>query len=99
MSGLRDQQAQFNDLSAQVLGVSLDDLDTQTKFALSLKLSFPLLSDKGGKAATAYRVKGALWANRTTFVIDETGRITAIMEGKDAIDPSAAVAACKAKSP
>lgn len=99
MSGLRDHQAQFDDSSAQVLGVSLDSLDTQTRFAESLKLPFPLLSDKGGKAAKAYGVKGLLWASRTTFVIDEEGRITAIFEGKDAVDPAGTVAACKSKSP
>ena len=99
MSGLRDHKAQFDDSSAQVLGVSLDSLETQTRFADSLKLPFPLLSDKGGTAAKAYGVKGLLWAHRTTFVIDEGGRITAIFEGKDAIDPAGAVAACKSKSP
>ncbi len=99
MSGLRDHKAQFDDSSAQVLGVSLDSLATQTKFADSLKLPFPLLSDKDGKAAKAYGVKGLLWANRTTFVIDEGGRITAIFQGKDAIDPARTVAACKSKSP
>lgn len=97
MSGLRDHKAQFDDSSAQVLGVSLDSLDTQTKFAESLKLPFPLLSDKDGKAAKAYGVKGLLWANRTTFVISEEGRITAILEGKDAIDPAGTVAACQRK--
>jgi len=99
MSGLRDHKAQFDDTSAQVLGVSLDSLDTQTRFAESLKLPFSLLSDKGGKAATAYGVKGLLWTSRTTFVINESGRITAIFEGKDAIDPLATLAACKTKSP
>jgi peroxiredoxin Q/BCP len=99
MSGLRDSKTQFDDSNAQVLGVSLDDLETQTKFAESLKLPFPLLSDKGGKAATAYGVKGAMWANRTTFVIDETGRIITILEGKDAIDPAATVAACGKPKP
>ncbi len=99
MSGLRDHQAQFTDASAQVLGVSLDDLETQTRFADSLSLPFPLLSDQNGKAATAYGVKGAMWANRTTFVIDEGGKITAIIEGKDAVDPAATVSACKRKSP
>lgn len=97
MSGLRDHKAQFDDSSAQVLGVSLDSLDTQTKFAESLKLPFPLLSDKDGKTAKAYGVKGLLWANRTTFVISEEGRITAILEGKDAIDPAGTVAACQRK--
>ena len=99
MSGLRDHKAQFDDSSAQVLGVSLDSLETQTRFAETLKLPFPLLSDKGGKAAKAYGVKGLLWANRTTFVISEEGRITAIFEGKDAVDPAGTVAACKSKSP
>ena len=54
-----------------------------------------ILSDKSGRAAAAYGVKGALWANRTTFVIDEKGVIAAIFEGKDAIDPGPTVAACK----
>ena len=99
MSGLRDNHAQLTDSSAQVLGVSLDSLETQTKFADSLKLPFPLLSDEGGTAATAYGVKGAMWANRATFVIDEAGKITAIIEGKDAIDPSATLSACKGKTP
>jgi peroxiredoxin Q/BCP len=99
MSGLRDNKAQFDDSSAQVLGVSLDSIETQTRFAESLKLPFPLLSDKGGTAARAYGVKGLLWTNRTTFVIDEAGRITAILEGKDAIDPTATLAACKGKTP
>ncbi len=99
MSGLRDHKAQFDNSGAQVLGVSLDSLKTQTEFAESLKLPFPLLSDKGGKAARAYGVKGLLWANRTTFVIDENGRIISILEGKDAIDPGATVAACGQKTP
>lgn len=99
MSGLRDNKAQLDDSGAQVLGVSLDTIETQTRFAESLKLPFPLLSDKDGIAAKAYGVKGLLWVNRTTFVIDETGKITAIIQGKDAVDPTATVAACKGKSP
>lgn len=95
LSGLRDHQKMFDEAGAQVLGISMDDRDTQKKFAESLKLTFPLLADTGGRTASAYGVKGALWANRTTFVIDETGRITAIFKGKDAIDPAPTVAACK----
>lgn len=99
MSGLRDHKTQFDDSGAQVLGVSLDSLDTQKKFADSLKLPFPLLSDKGGVAARAYGVKSLLWANRTTFVIDENGKIISILEGKEAIDPGLSLAACRQKSP
>lgn len=99
MSGLRDHKTQFDDSGAQVLGVSLDSLDTQKKFADSLKLPFPLLSDKGGVASRAYGVKSLLWANRTTFVIDESGKIISILEGKEAIDPGLSLAACRQKSP
>lgn len=99
MAGLRDHQSQFDDSGAQVLGISLDRLEIQTKFADSLKLPFPLLSDRDGKTAAAYGVKGALWAHRTTFVIDERGRILSILEGKDAVDPGLAVAACRAAPP
>jgi thioredoxin-dependent peroxiredoxin len=99
MAGLRDHQKMFDEAGAQILGISMDDLETQKKFAESLKLTFPILADRGGRTAGAYGVKGALWANRTTFVIDETGKIAAIFEGKDAIDPAAALAACKPKTP
>ena len=95
MAALRDHQKMFDEAGAAVLGISMDELETQKKFAESLKLTFPILSDKSGRAAAAYGVKGALWANRTTFVIDEKGVIAAIFEGKDAIDPGPTVAACK----
>lgn len=97
LSGLRDHQKMFDEAGAQVLGISMDDRDTQKKFAESLKLTFPLLADKGGRTAAAYGVKGALWANRTTFVIDEDGKIAAIFKGRDALDPAPTVAACKQK--
>lgn len=97
LSGLRDHQRMFDEAGAQVLGISMDDRDTQKKFAESLKLTFPLLADTGGRTAAAYGVKGALWAHRTTFVIDETGKIVAIFRGKDALDPGPTVAACKQK--
>ncbi|MEO8360191.1 MAG: peroxiredoxin [Vicinamibacteria bacterium] len=99
MSAFRDQQAAFDSQDTQILAISLDDLDTQKKFAESLKLTFPVLSDKGGKAATAYGVKGAMWATRTNFVIDESGKIIAIFAGKEAIDPGLPLSVTKRKNP
>jgi peroxiredoxin Q/BCP len=95
MSAFRDLAARFADVNAQVLGVSMDDLDTQTKFAESLKLPFPLLADPEGAAARAYGVlheKG--YAQRVTFVIDKAGVVVKVLEGKDAIDPNPALVAC-----
>ena len=96
MSGLRDVHAQFADADAQVLGVSMDTLETQTKFAESLNLPFPLLAEPEGTASKAYGVanveKG--YANRVTFVIGKDGKVTGVVEGKDAIDPAATLDAC-----
>ncbi len=96
MSNLRDVHPQIADASAQVLGVSTDNLETQTKFAESLTLPFPLLADPEGVAAKAYGVANpAGYANRVTFVIGKDGKVTSVIEGKDAIDPTATLSACR----
>jgi peroxiredoxin Q/BCP len=97
MANLRDVHPQIADASAQVLGVSADNLETQQKFAESLTLPFPLLADPDLVAAKAYGVANAEkgYANRVTFVIGKDGKVTNVIEGKDAIDPTATVAACK----
>src|SRR5438045_4154740 len=94
MSALRDAIERFAGKNAQVLGVSMDDLDTQTRFAKSLSLPFPLLADPKGEAAEDYGVKNGAYANRATFVIGPDGKVVKVVEGKDAIDPSAALDAC-----
>jgi peroxiredoxin len=38
---------------------------------------------------------GAVVASRVTFVIDKNGKVTKVMEGKEALDPSGALSACK----
>jgi peroxiredoxin len=82
-----------------VLGVSMDDIGTQTKFAESLKLPFPLLADPKGEAAEAYGVKNGNLPNRATFVIDGEGKVLKVIEGRDAVDPTAALEACPVHKP
>ena len=98
MSAFRDIASRFADKNAQVLGVSMDDLDTQTKFAASLKLPFPLPADPSGSVVKAYGAemehKGKTYADRITFVIDSGGRVTKVLQGKDALDPAPALDAC-----
>ena len=86
--------AKFADADAQVLGISADDLDTQKKFADSLKLPFPLLADKDGTMAKAYGVFTEGYADRVTFVIGSDGKIVKVVSGRDAIDPAGALTAC-----
>src|SRR5262245_47031526 len=74
MSGLRDNHTQLTEADTQVFGISADNVETQTKFAESLKLPFPLLADPEVTVAKAYGVaneKG--YANRVTFVIGKDG--------------------------
>jgi peroxiredoxin Q/BCP len=94
MSGFRDIASRFADKNAQVLGVSMDDLETQKKFSDSLNLPFPLLSDPKGDVAKAYGVDGPGYAKRVTFVIDGDGSVVKVLEGKDALDPAPAADAC-----
>ncbi len=94
MAAFRDKIAEFKAADAQVLGISMDDLDTQKRFAESLKLPFPLLADPEGTVARAYGVAGPGYANRVTFVIGKDGKVTKVLEGKEALDPAGALQAC-----
>jgi peroxiredoxin Q/BCP len=98
MSSFRDIASRFADKNAQVLGVSMDDLATQKKFAESLNLPFPLLADPAGQVVKAYGAEmehnGKTYANRITFVIDGEGKITKVLQGKEALDPAPALDAC-----
>lgn len=94
MEGFRDRMAEFTAAGAQVLGISKDDLDTQKRFAESLKLSFPLLSDSDGTVARAFGVDKGEYAARVTFVIGKDGVVKQVIEGREAIDPSGALTAC-----
>lgn len=102
MSAFRDTHSEFAGADAQVLGVSMDDLETQKKFQESLKTPFPLLADPKGEAAAAYGVKtempnGATVASRVSFVINKEGKVIKVVEGRDAIDPAGALSACKGR--
>lgn len=99
MSGFRDIAAKFADANAQVLGISTDDVDTQKKFADSLKLPFPLLADADGSVSKAYGVWSDGYAQRVTFVIGGDGKIEKVLSGKEALDPSPALAACPLHRP
>lgn len=72
---------------AVVLGVSADSVESHRKFADKYGLQFPLLSDSAKDVIKAYGVwqKKSLYGRsfmgivRTTFVIDEKGKIRAIV--------------------
>ena len=75
----RDNVFAFKRLNAQVIGVSMDDVESHQKFAENHDLPFPLLADTDGQAADAYSVRtkmfGMTVAKRQTFLIDPQGKI------------------------
>jgi peroxiredoxin Q/BCP len=73
----RDNIFAFRKLNAQILGVSLDDVESHKAFAEEYNLPFPLLADIDGTAADLYGVKTRMmgWtvAKRQTFIINPEG--------------------------
>jgi len=84
--GFRDLTPQFEAAGAVILGISADDLESHAKFKTKNKLPYELLFDAEGATSKAYGVwkqknlygKKVLGIERTTFVIDKTGRIAQI---------------------
>jgi peroxiredoxin Q/BCP len=82
----RDHTAEFEKLNTVVLGVSTDGLESHKQFLEKHKLPFPLLSDEDAAVSRKYGVykqrnlygKKYMGIERTTFVIDRTGRIAQI---------------------
>jgi len=73
----------FKKLNAEVIGVSVDDLETVKKFAEKYGARFPLAADKDKVVANTYGVLNdrGTSAQRITFVLDEKGRVIEILRG------------------
>ena len=83
----RDNIFAFKNLNCQILGVSLDDVESHKEFAEKYSLPFPLLADSSGTTADAYGVKskymGMSVAKRQTFLIDPDGNVAKHYEKVD----------------
>ena len=82
----RDGYSEIRKKGAVVLGVSIDSVESHKKFKTKFHLNFPLLSDADKKVVSAYGVwkeksmygRTYMGIERTTFVIDESGKIAKI---------------------
>lgn len=77
---MRDNMAMYNNLDAQVYGISVDSLFSLNKFKQEQNLNFPLLSDFNKEASTAYDCLYETFFNdmrgvskRASFVVDKEG--------------------------
>ena len=82
-------------MGAQVVAISNDDIETQSRFKSELTAPFPFVADPEAKLIRLYDVKVPVlkMAKRVTFVIDQKRAIVSITTGGDAVDPDAAIAA------
>jgi thioredoxin-dependent peroxiredoxin len=82
----RDVNADLERFNVVVLGVSTDSIESHLAFRDHHKLPFPLLADEDATVSKLYGVykqrnlygKKYMGIERTTFVIDRTGRIAQI---------------------
>lgn len=81
MCEFRDMLSEFNDMGAQVLGLSVDSRFSLNEFAEKNQLTFPLLSDFNKEVGQAY---GNLYEDflgmkgvhkRSIFVVDRDGTV------------------------
>ena len=86
---IRDDIGRYNNVNAQVLGISVDSVFSLKKFKEDQLYNFPLLSDFNKEVSTAYGCLYIDWilemkgvSKRSAFVIDKEGilRYTQILE-------------------
>src|SRR5688500_15058243 len=76
LTSYNDGLEQFEQLDAQVLAVSAQDVSSHDRFSGRLGFRFPLLADTGKKVAGLYGTLGPIgFPRRSVFVIDREGVI------------------------
>ena len=99
----RDNIAIYNNLNAQIYGISVDSLYAQDKFKKELNLNFPLLSDFNKEVSIAYDTIYEKFSNgmrgvskRSAFVIDKEGivRYAEVLENASEIPNFDAIQNC-----
>ena len=73
--------AEYQRRNAQILGVSVDDVDSHAQFCDSEGLKFPLLADTDGSVSKAYGSWLGAMSLRHTYLIDPEGVLQEIFLG------------------
>jgi thioredoxin-dependent peroxiredoxin len=81
----RDHHPDIASKDAEVLGVSVDSVESHQRWAKEIGLNYPLLSDSDGSVSKLYGVLGTFpdgkpAAQRVTFLIDKQGIIKEVQE-------------------
>ena len=83
--GFRDKLQSIAALWTEVVGVSVDTVESHKKFAEKNSLNFPLISDHDKKISKTYGVlsEDGSRAERMTFIIDREGKVAKIFTNVD----------------
>jgi len=84
----RDEKVTFEEMDAEILGVSADNAKSHLGFIEKNNLNFDLITDPDKEIIQAYGVwrektmcgRTSMAIARTTFIIDPNGKIAAIFE-------------------
>ena len=97
----RDNLSSIRSMGAEIVGVSLDNVESHKKFSTKYNLPFKLISDSRKQIAEAYGVLKDIGTstNRVTFIIDKTGRIAKIFPKVDVTQHTAEVMAALKELP
>ena len=83
----RDNIFEFEKLNAQILGVSVDDVESHQAFSEKYSLPYPILADVNKECATEYGVLGKFMmmtiAKRQSFLINPEGSIVKLYKKVD----------------
>lgn len=82
----RDRYEEFQELGAEVIGISSDTESRHQKFSRSYGLPFRLLADSDGQVRKLFKVKGTFFnliPGRETYVIDGSGTIRMTFNSAD----------------
>ena len=90
----RDLASEFATVGANRVGISVDPVAKQAKFADQQKFDYPLLSDTEGTVAAQFGVKRGLLGKlmpvkRTTFIIDTDHRVLDVISSELSMDSHA----------
>ena len=81
MCTFRDSIVDFENVEAEVFGISADSIFSNNEFSKTNSIGFPLLSDVNRSAINSYGIgidfvmPGYIAAQRSVFVINEDGKI------------------------
>lgn len=81
----RDQYEDFNDLNAEVFGISAQSVKSHKQFAQKYNLNFNLLCDENNEVRKLFGVPTSFFGllpGRVTYIIDKSGKIVHIFNSQ-----------------